>query len=42
MRTPNAWNANNVRLVNPDGTLNNNNAMNSNALAPDCEKVRFK
>ena len=41
-RTPNSGNANNVRLVNTDGTLNNNNANNANGLAPDCEIVRFE
>lgn len=29
---------NNVRNVNTDGNLNNNNANNSNGVAPDCEK----
>lgn len=42
MRTPNRWNANNVRIVNPSGALNNNNALNNNALVPDCENVRFE
>ena len=42
LRTPNSGNANNVRLVNSDGTMNNNNANNANGLAPDCEKVRFE
>ena len=41
-RTPNSGNANNVRLVNTDGSLNNNNANNANGLAPDCENVRFE
>lgn len=30
MRSPNASNSNNVRNVNSDGTLNNNNAYNGN------------
>ena len=42
LRTPNSGNANNVRIVNSDGTVNNNNANNSNGFAPDCEKVRFE
>lgn len=36
LRTPNSGNANNVRNVKSDGTLNNNNAMNANGVAPDC------
>ena len=35
LRSPNAGNGNNVRNVNPDGSLNNNNANNSNGVAPD-------
>ena len=36
LRTPNAGNANNVRICNTGngGALDNNNANNSNALAP--------
>ena len=40
--TPYSGSAGNVRLVNSDGTMNNNNANNANGLAPDCEKVRFE
>nr|DAK61873.1 MAG TPA: hypothetical protein [Caudoviricetes sp.] len=36
MRTPNAGNGNNVRNVNTDGSLNNNNACNSNGVLADC------
>lgn len=36
LRTPNTGNANNPRIVNNTGALNNNNANNSNAVAPDC------
>ena len=37
LRTPTVGNANNVRNVNAStGALNNNNANNSNAVAPDC------
>jgi hypothetical protein len=36
LRTPNSGNSNNVRNVNTDGSLNNNNAFNgNNGLAPD-------
>lgn len=42
MRSPNPFNANNVRNVNPDGSLNNNNANNGNGAAADCEKVSLK
>lgn len=42
LRSPNAGNANNVRNVNPSGALNNNNATNSNGVAPDCEKGSYK
>ena len=38
VRTPNYSNSNNVRNVNTDGTLNNNNAYNANGIAPDREK----
>ena len=41
LRSPNVGNANNVRLVNPSGELNNNNATNTNGVAPDCEKRSF-
>lgn len=34
---PNVGNGNNVRNINPDGSYNNNNANNSNGVAPDCE-----
>ena len=33
MRSPNPFNANNVRNVNTDGSLNNNNANNGNGAA---------
>ena len=36
LRSPNPWNANNVRIVNPSGALNNNNATNGNGLAAAC------
>lgn len=36
LRSPNPWNANNVRIVNPSGALNNNNATNGNGLAAVC------
>lgn len=36
LRSPNPSNANNARIVNSDGTLNNNNAYNGNGVAPDC------
>lgn len=35
VKSPNVGNANNARLVNPDGSNNNNNANNSNGCAPD-------
>ena len=38
LRSPNPSNANNVRNINPDGALNNNNANNGNGVAPDREK----
>lgn len=34
LRSPNASNSNNFVNVNTDGTVNNNNANNSNGLAP--------
>lgn len=34
---PNVGNGNNVRNINLDGNINNNNANNSNGVAPDCE-----
>lgn len=37
--TPNSGNSYNVRNVNTDGSLNNNNAYNgNNGVRPDCEK----
>ena len=36
MRSPNPFNANNVRNVNADGSLNNNNANNGNGAAAAC------
>ena len=36
LRGPNPSYANNVRYVNTDGSLNNNNANNSNGIVPDC------
>lgn len=36
--SPNVGNGNNVRYVNTSGAINNNNANNSNGVAPDCEK----
>ena len=42
MRSPNPWNANNVRNVNTDGSLNNNNAYNGNGAVADCEKSQLK
>ena len=42
LRSPNPFNANNVRNVNPDGMLGNNNANNGNGAAADCEKVSLK
>jgi len=38
----NPSNANNVYNVKTDGSLNNNNANNSNGGAPDCEKASLK
>lgn len=35
LMSPNVGNANNARIVNPSGERNNNNANNSNGLAPD-------
>ena len=35
LRSPNASNSNNFCNVNTDGTINNNNANNSNGVAPD-------
>ena len=34
LRSPNASNSNNFVIVNSDGTVNNNNASNSNGVAP--------
>jgi len=36
IKTPNSWNGNNVRNVNTDGSLSNNNANNSNGVSVDC------
>lgn len=36
MRSPNPWHASNVRLVNPDGSLNHSDASNSYGAAPAC------
>ena len=36
LRTPNTGNGNNVRNVNTDGSLSNNNANNSNGVLADC------
>ena len=36
LRSPNPWNANNVRNVNPSGALNNNNANKGYGLAAAC------
>jgi hypothetical protein len=35
LRSTNPWNCNNAAMVNPDGSLNNNNANNSYAVVPD-------
>ena len=40
LRSPNPGNANNARIVNSSGAVNNNNANNSNAVAPDCMDSR--
>ena len=40
LRSPNPGNANNTRNVNTSGALNNNNANNSLAVAPDCMDSR--
>jgi len=37
MSSPNRSNTNNAYNVNTDGSLNNNNANNSNGAVPDCE-----
>ena len=42
MRSPNTGNANNVRNVNTDGQVSNNNARNANAAAPDCVYSRLR
>lgn len=44
LRTPNAGNANNVRICNTGngGALNNNNANNANAVAPIGRTVSFE
>lgn len=41
-RAPNAGKSCNARLVNPSGNVNNNNAINTNGAAPDCEKCQIK
>ncbi len=42
LRSPNVSNSNNVRYVNTDGTLNNNNANNAYGAAPDCVYSQLK
>ena len=42
LRSPNPSNANNVRNVNSDGSLNNNHANNGNSAAADCEQGEIK
>ncbi|MEG0936142.1 MAG: DUF6273 domain-containing protein [Clostridia bacterium] len=42
LRSPNSGNANNVRIVNSTGALNNNNAVNGNGVAADCGNVEIK
>lgn len=42
LRSPNPSNANNERIVNTDGSVNNNNAYNSNGVAPDCENSPYQ
>ncbi len=37
-QTPNVGNGNNVRNVNTEGQLNNNNANNTNGVVVDCDK----
>lgn len=41
-RSPNPSNANNVRNCTPAGSLNNNNANNTNGVVADREKARFQ
>ena len=41
-KSPNVGNANNVRLVNPTGANDNNNANNSNGVAPDLSISQHK
>ena len=41
LRSPNPGNANNERNVNTSGAIDNNNAINGNGVAPDCEKSPF-
>lgn len=36
LRSPNPWSANNVRIVNPSGALNNGNATDGSGLAAAC------
>ena len=42
--SPNPWsdNANNVRMSNPSGALNNNNANNSNGQVLDRENAGYR
>ena len=42
LRSPNPSNGNNVRNVNTDGSLNNNNAYNGNGAAVDCENCQYQ
>lgn len=42
VRSPNPSNANNERLVNPSGALNNNNANNTNGVSADREYARIE
>ena len=41
-RTPNSDNSNNEFIVNPDGSRNNNNANNTNGVAPDYKKRQHR
>ncbi|MEG2860430.1 MAG: DUF6273 domain-containing protein [Clostridia bacterium] len=42
LRSPNSGNANNVRIVNSTGALNNNNAVGGFGVAADCGNVEIK
>ena len=42
LRSPNPGNANNERIVNTSGEVNNNNANNSNGAVADCEKCQYQ